>query len=208
MLFKQTVDTRALAILNRLMSINELKDFSLVGGTALSLKFGHRISEDLDLFGTHGFDKGNIISALMREFKDKFYYEERGNTIGVFCYIDKVKIDIVNYSFNLIRPIEVEEGIRFYSNEDIAAMKIAAILRRAKKKDFWDIAELLQYFKVDDFVDFFYQKYPSQLLAISIPQVMTYFLDAEKDDNPVSLKNQTWDSVKKIISKSVNQYLK
>jgi len=32
------------------MSANEFKDFRLVGGTALSLHLGHRMSADIDLF--------------------------------------------------------------------------------------------------------------------------------------------------------------
>jgi len=38
------------------MEIPELKGFSLVGGTALSLLYGHRISIDLDLFSNAGFE--------------------------------------------------------------------------------------------------------------------------------------------------------
>ncbi len=88
-------------------------------------------------------------------------------------------------------------------------MKIAAILRRAKKKDFWDIAELLNHYSVDDFVKFFFEKYPSQMLAISIPQVMTYFADADlEESNPVSLKGQTWQTVKQKIKVAVGEYLR
>jgi hypothetical protein len=32
------------------MEIPELHPFNLVGGTALALKYGHRVSVDLDLF--------------------------------------------------------------------------------------------------------------------------------------------------------------
>lgn len=50
MLHFETVDPGTLSLLNHLFRIKELSGFSLVGGTALSLKFGHRISIDLDLF--------------------------------------------------------------------------------------------------------------------------------------------------------------
>jgi len=36
--------------LKQLMDMPELQDFSLVGGTALSLLYGHRKSDDLDFF--------------------------------------------------------------------------------------------------------------------------------------------------------------
>lgn len=49
MLHLETVDARTLSVLRRLMKITELESFYLVGGTALALKYGHRISIDLDL---------------------------------------------------------------------------------------------------------------------------------------------------------------
>lgn len=50
-------------------------------------------------------------------------------------------------------------------------------------------------------------KFPSQQLAISIPHCMTYFSDADETQTPVSLKGQTWESVKKVISKKVAEFL-
>ena len=50
MLHFETVESNTLSILNELMNMPELMEFSLVGGTALSLLYGHRISVDLDLF--------------------------------------------------------------------------------------------------------------------------------------------------------------
>jgi predicted nucleotidyltransferase component of viral defense system len=51
-----------------------------------------------------------------------------------------------------------------FSDKDIIAMKIFAIMKRAQKKDFWDIAELLQHYSVKDFIDFYNAKYPNQML--------------------------------------------
>jgi len=49
MLRKETVSESTLALLKTLMHDDALKDFFLVGGTALALQIGHRISIDLDL---------------------------------------------------------------------------------------------------------------------------------------------------------------
>ncbi|MDI9563591.1 MAG: nucleotidyl transferase AbiEii/AbiGii toxin family protein [Bacteroidota bacterium] len=43
------------------MKVPALKPFSLVGGTALSLRYGHRGSMDLDLFWHQKFDHSPII---------------------------------------------------------------------------------------------------------------------------------------------------
>jgi hypothetical protein len=86
--------------------------------------------------------------------------------------------------------------------------KSVAILGRGKKKDFWDVAELLQHYAVGDFVQYHEEKYASQHLLISVPQALTYFSDAEDTEEPISLKKQTWPKVKKFIQQKVREYLK
>jgi hypothetical protein len=86
-------------------------------------------------------------------------------------------------------------------------MKIQAILGRAKKKDFWDLFELLQHYSLQEIMNWHKQKYPSQMLMISIPHAITYFVDAEDSEEPVSFKKQTWVQVKKGIQKAVREYL-
>lgn len=190
------------------MAMPELQEFCLVGGTALALRFGHRLSVDLDLFGSvEDFQRDIIIRALENEFGLDFVYEGGGAKWAIFGFIQNVKVDIVNYPHRTIRAIDVVDGIRLYSNEDIAAMKINAIFGRGKKKDFWDICELLQFFTVAEIIDVHKEKFPSQMLLISIPQALTYFSDAEESENPVSLKEQSWDNVKNFIKKRVREFL-
>lgn len=189
------------------MEMPELKDFSLVGGTALSLLYGHRKSIDLDFFSTKPFENLNVIRALEEKFKEKFENRSANPHFGIFCFIDDVKIDIVNHPHPLIRPLQNIENIRMFSIEDIMAMKVQAILGRGKKKDFWDVAELLTHYSVTDFIRFHKEKYTTQNLLITIPQALTYFADAEESEDPISLKNQTWKGVQGFIRKKVNEYL-
>ena len=190
------------------MEIPELNSFGLVGGTALSLKFGHRISDDLDLFSKADFENETVIQALKREFGETFLVEDKPPRFGIFCYINGIKVDIVRHPHPLLRPVEVIDGIRFFSNEDIIAMKVQAILGRGKKKDFWDIAELLQHYSVRNFIDFHREKYSRQNLLISAPQAMIFFADAEESDTPVSLKGQSWTTIQKAIQRKVAEYLR
>ena len=60
MLFYQAVPENLLKILNLLMREDKLSDFTLVGGTALALQIGHRISVDIDLFTEHSFEPREI----------------------------------------------------------------------------------------------------------------------------------------------------
>jgi Nucleotidyl transferase AbiEii toxin, Type IV TA system len=208
MLRLETVESDTFSVLKQLMEMPELKDFSLVGGTALSLLYGHRMSVDLDMFSNKPFDNSDIINALKKEFGDSFIMEEKPQRFGIFCYINAVKIDIVRFPHPLIRPEVTIDGIRMFSTEDIIAMKVQAILGRGKKKDFWDIAELLNHFPITDFIKFHKEKYATQNLIITVPQAITYFADADESEDPISLKNQTWEGVKDFIQKKVSAFLK
>lgn len=208
MLQTSAVEPGTLSLLKELMELPFLQHFSLVGGTALALRYGHRSSEDLDLFFHEKFDQPNIVTNLEKIFKHRFVYKQQQTQFGIFCFIDGIKVDIVYFPHIPISSIEKIEKIRFYSDADIAAMKIQAILGRGKKKDFWDLYELLQRYSLQQIIDWHKQKYPSQMLAISIPHAITYFADAEESETPVSFKNQTWAGIKKDISKVVSEYLR
>lgn len=208
MLQTQTVEPGTFSLLEDLMTVPVLQDFALVGGTALSLLYGHRISIDLDLFSNAQFENFEVVKGLEKKFGESFQNRTTNERFGIFCFIENIKVDIIRHPHPLIRPIKEIEGIRFFSTEDIIAMKVQAILGRGKKKDFWDIAELLKHYPVADFVRFHKEKYSSQNLLITVPQAITYFGDAEESEDPVSLKGQTWKSVQKEIKEKVREYLK
>lgn len=207
MLQIKTVEPHAFSVLKQLMVMPELKNFCLVGGTALSLLYGHRKSVDLDLFSNLPFENQDVIFALEKKFKNSFVNRSTNPRFGIFCFIDDVKIDIIRHPHPMIRSQQHLENMRLFSTEDIIAMKVQAILGRGKKKDFWDIAELLNHYTIDDFIRFHKEKYASQNLLITVPQAITYFADAEESEDPVSLKKQTWKGVKQFINGKVNEYL-
>ncbi len=120
-----------------------------------------------------------------------------------------VKVDFVKHHHHpLIDAHLLIDGIRMLTPREIMAMKIAAILKRGVKKDFWDLNELFKHFTVKECITAYKQKYPTQELLISIPYALTYFVDADESEEPISLKGQTWALVKKNIQKKVNDYLK
>jgi hypothetical protein len=207
MLQTQAIKSGTFSVLKKLMQISSLESFSLVGGTALALRYGHRSSVDIDLFNHEKFSQLLISEELAKVFQKRFVYKQDHTGIGIFCFIDEIKVDLVYYPHQLINPVEMYDDIRIYSDADIAAMKIQAILGRGKKKDFWDLYELLQYYSLQQIMDWHKQKYPNQMLAISIPNAITYFTDADESETPVSYKNQTWPEIKTAIQKIVRDYL-
>jgi predicted nucleotidyltransferase component of viral defense system len=206
MLHERSVDPELLSILRRLQELPSLSQFALAGGTALALKYGHRVSVDIDLFGKGNIEK-EIIPALDEAFGNEIQYEEVPGRWAVFCYIRGIKVDIIPYDHPLVFPFEEIEKIRFFSASDILAMKINAILGRGTKKDFWDLYELMQHYTLDEIASFYQQKFPKQRLIITIPQAITYFDDAETSAMPKSLKDQDWETIKMAIRAKVRDYL-
>ena len=72
MLRKETVSSSLLESLNGLMEMKTINTHRLVGGTALALQIGHRISVDIDLFSDGKNDYEEIQEDLFETFGDKF----------------------------------------------------------------------------------------------------------------------------------------
>ena len=108
MLHKETVSNATLELLKKLMADARLKDFVLVGGTALSLQMGHRISIDLDLFINSDFD-----AEALREYLERTYHLETDYMAfaTVKGEIEGVQVDCIAHSYPWIRPFVEEEGI-------------------------------------------------------------------------------------------------
>ncbi|WP_204985864.1 nucleotidyl transferase AbiEii/AbiGii toxin family protein [Mucilaginibacter psychrotolerans] len=138
MLRKETVNQATLELLNILMVDNKLDAFFLVGGTALSLQIGHRISIDLDLFSTASFDENTLLEYLQNNYSFQLDYQSNNTLKGV---IRGVKVDFITHAYPLVLPLIVDEDVRMAGPEDIAAMKLNAIASNGTRlKDFIDIA--------------------------------------------------------------------
>lgn len=176
----------------------------MVGGTALSLRLGHRISVDRDLFSSEIFENEIVVNALKLYFGNRLQLNSTlNNKLGIFCFIDDVKIDICRHNGILIDEIFNKEQIRMWGFKDIAASKVNAISRRASKKDFWDVSALLDIFSIEEIASFYRQKY-DPMLAIGVAKIITYFDDAEDSETPNCLKKLTWLQVKKEFFKKIN----
>ena len=76
MLSYQTVNSHTLELLKKLTNEEFLSKARLVGGTALALQYGHRISIDLDFFGNIEEDNETIKEVL--QIRHKPHYPDAG----------------------------------------------------------------------------------------------------------------------------------
>jgi len=198
MLHVEAVAPDALGLLRRIQALPELKNTRLAGGTALALHLGHRLSVDLDIFGTWDdqLDLTSLLSACGETVK------KAGKQRLQFFEIDGIKVDFVMHHADwLVAPIE-SDNIRCAGIADIVAMKLEAVNNRGSRKDFVDVAVLLETLPLLHMLALYKQKYPtgSEYLIL---RSLVFFDDAEDEPMPVMLKPIDWADVKTCIEHAV-----
>lgn len=192
MLSYKTVEPNTLELLRRLTNEPFLAEARLVGGTALALHYGHRMSIDLDFFGKIEEDTITIQEILNNIGKTAVYKE----TTNIKIYtVDNIKVDFVNYKYPWIDTVINKDGLRLASPKDIAAMKINAIEGRGTKKDFIDIYFLLKHYSLEQILAFYAKKYPENSRFRALMS-LAYFEDAEKEMMPKMFSNIEWEDMK------------
>ena len=184
------------------MQATVFDSFRLVGGTALSLQIGHRESIDIDLFsdipyGTIDFDQ---IDYFLRQH---FHYVSTSTlspALGKAYFLGHTKnqtfkLDVF-YTDPFIQPCVEIDSIRLASVEEIIAMKVDVIQRGGRKKDFWDLHELLTQFSIMKMISLHEKRYPYSHNKELIIKNLTQFDYADEDLNPICLKGKYWEFIK------------
>ncbi len=178
------ISPQTFQLIKQLQSLPDLNNFYLVGGTSLALQLGHRNSIDIDLFTQTDFDENKIIKLLQNKYKTEEIFRRKNTIIAL---VDNIKPDFIKHDYPLINAPVTQEGITYLSKEDIAAMKIHAIIQSGKRlKDFIDIYFLLQQFSMEQIINFFSKKYSYTNPLIALKAV-TYFDDIDENTDPPKL---------------------
>ncbi len=198
-----TVSETLVKCLKELMNEPLLNKFNLVGGTSLSLQLGHRISIDIDLFteSLYGTVDFKAIQDMLRK-KFNYCYGECGDIVsfGTSYLIgdskeDSVKLDLF-YTEPFIRDIQVIDGIRMASLEDIVTMKLNVIGTGGRKKDFWDLNELQSHFSLNQMLDLYEERYPYVFSREDIVKGLNNFTKADDEPDPICFRHKQWDLIK------------
>jgi predicted nucleotidyltransferase component of viral defense system len=203
MLQKNAIPSATLELLKEISVLHQLKPFGLGGGTSLALRIAHRISVDLDFFTNTPFDTSLLFQLITKKFPSAELLLERNQT--VLFSIDDVKVDFVLYPFPWLQTFDVIEEIELLSIKDIIPMKLQAVSNRNAKKDFWDIAALLNQYSLNEMLSIFKMKFP-QIDTGFIIHSLTDFETADNELDPDSLINITWDEIKLQLTSEVKRY--
>jgi predicted nucleotidyltransferase component of viral defense system len=127
-------------VLITLSKLEELNQFTFVGGSALSVYLKHRISEDLDFF-SWGNELRN--EALLREIKNTFpkgFKIETLNKKQLNLKIEDVKITFFANNWQELKKNEKLTGsINIAPIKLLTGMKINSLFLRAKFRDYYDL---------------------------------------------------------------------
>jgi predicted nucleotidyltransferase component of viral defense system len=176
--------------------------FRLVGGTALSLQIGHRMSVDIDLFTAAEY--GSIDFKEIRSFLENKYPFCRSRNLdnvsfGIFFEVgysenDLIKVDLYYTDDFIFEKIE-KDSIRMASENEIIAMKLDVVIRNGRKKDFWDLHYYLDKVSIDEMISFYEKRYPYTDCS-GIRSQFVNFESADLDYNPFCLLNKSWETIK------------
>ena len=202
-LVKETVSDDLLDLAGKLCKIPSLKEFNIVGGTALALQIGHRRSIDIDLFCNSleiSVDFASILDDCRETFKKVdvvSIYEKR----SLITHIENIKVDFVvqRNSKMLDKPVIIQ-GLRLASIRDIGAMKIMAVATTSNRiKDYVDIYYLLKQFSLETLFDLYHEKYNTDSVQTAIDN-LPYFYDVSQDEFEALDFLETAPSLKEVCS--------
>jgi len=139
-------------LFKKISEFKEIKDWTLVGGTALSLHIKHRTSEDLDFFIKTNIINGNLqrkIESIKNKLVDLGYTISDGHNMDE--YHQDYSISGVKITFCTTSLMDLKKHASTYNNIDIAsidsivAMKMYTVLKyRIKSRDFYDLKFLME----------------------------------------------------------------
>ena len=139
-------------IFDRICSLESIKPYFLVGGTALAMQIENRLSEDLDFmcWKLQKSEKPEVDWVIIeKELTLVGTIEARD--IWDFDHVEFV-VEGVKISFYaspkfspITNPVHIKDNLWLADVEAIAAMKMEVMLRRSNFRDYYDIYSILQH---------------------------------------------------------------
>ncbi len=194
----QAVSQELLETIHELQQLSSLSEFALAGGTNLALRFGHRISVDIDLFapsmiGIKGLEK-------IREQIKKFYGERilssqliNDDLADQYCFAriliktktGQIKVEIMQ-NVPLLDEFEIWNGIRMVTVKDIGVFKLKSLCSRMAKKDGYDLDLITDHegYSLEELLDKYHEKETS-----FSSEADEWVFDLDEHPNPVADPN-------------------
>ncbi len=138
---KEYLDPKTAEVLSSLSDMEEIKNFTLVDGSALSLHLHHRISEYLDFFTWHQKLDAAGIDPILKNIAALYPTKIVNNySDGLDLSINGVKVTFFASYWDKLKERESLLNKSFIGRlELITAMKTNALSLRARFRDYYDL---------------------------------------------------------------------
>lgn len=189
-----------LKVLHTLHDSRALTGFYLAGGTSLALRFGHRISMDLDFFHPQGFSPEGLLDQLNNNpgLPVEVEYQDEG-TLRLAAGDRRIKVEFFRYRYPLLRPVEEYERVPLASETDVGLMKVNAICARGSQKDFIDLYWIAERtLRLSDLLRLMPSKFGGRLPdPYHVARSFAYFADAEREPPARLLAGPDWAEIRR-----------
>jgi hypothetical protein len=188
----------------RMVRAGLLESWTLCGGTGLALQFGHRHSEDLDLFRHGPFDSDPLIDDL----SDLGPVSIQARSAGTLhLTLGGLRVSFLQAQASLLFPGTTYRGLRLADPRDIALMKLVAIGGRGSRKDFVD---LYFYLKSGDGLENLFALMKSRFERVDyneqhLLKSLVWFEDAEAEPMPRMTRLVSWEAIKEALTEEVRR---
>lgn len=139
--FNKALIPQTSLVLSALSEIEELNNFTLVGGSALSIYLNHRYSEDLDFFSWLPNLNDARINGLLNLISGKHNLKTLNTySNGIDVLIDNVKVTFFANNWNELKNRDGLVNNSFIAKKQLlTAMKVNTLSLRAKYRDYYDL---------------------------------------------------------------------
>jgi Nucleotidyl transferase AbiEii toxin, Type IV TA system len=159
-----TVSPVLLTTIKELQQLSGLSQFALAGGTNLAIRFGHRESQDIDLFCPEIVGIKHL-EQIQKEVVD-FYGEKNISSIDYpsgkeseqFTFLrfwvtkpcgTMIKVEVIQ-NMKMMDDPETIYGIRLVTTKDIGLFKLITGSSRAANKDIYDLDFITEHISLAD----------------------------------------------------------
>lgn len=144
--------TKTKDVLDKISSFECIKDYVMIGGTALSLQIKNRLSEDIDFCQWKAYKNQKITP-------NHKLIEKELATIGKFerTLVDDNQVDYVLNGVKItflcdnrlkrpenLKTVEYKNNVRLADVNSIGVMKLEVMLRRSKFRDYYDVYSIIK----------------------------------------------------------------
>lgn len=186
--------------------LSRFKEFCLVGGTALALQIGHRISVDFDLFTEKELSTG-LFAKAKRVFKGYRVSSSLKLPAQLTLKVDDVRIDFMKDKFRFIlNPLEFKK-VKIAQIPEIAAMKAFTLNYRGSNKDYIDLYFILKgkYSSLKQIADIGGKKYGDEFNFRLFLEQLLYLEDVRRESIEFLCREVSDEEIKSFFEKEIKK---